>query len=70
MTGIKQRNTKKVEMTVNEMVTNKLQKQTKYLEKNNNLATENNIRQLPTKKKKKKIIVGDSMIKNITGTGT
>ena len=37
--------------------------------KNNNLATINNIRQLPTKKKKKIFIVCDSMIKNITGTG-
>ena len=34
--------------------------------KNNNLATVTNIKQLPTEKK---IIVGDSMIKNITGTG-
>ena len=37
--------------------------------KNNNLATENNISQLTTIKKKKIFIVGDSMIKNITGTG-
>ena len=37
--------------------------------KNNNLATENNISQLPTIKKKKIFIVGDSRIKNITGTG-
>ena len=37
--------------------------------KNNNLATENNISQLPTMKKKKIFIVGDSMIKNITRTG-
>ena len=36
--------------------------------KNNTLATENNISQLPTIKKKKIFIVGDSMIKNITGT--
>ena len=35
--------------------------------KNNNVATVNNIRQLPTEKKKKIFIVGDSMIKNITG---
>ena len=37
--------------------------------KNNNLATVNNIRQLLTDKKEKIFIVGDSMIKNITGTG-
>ena len=37
--------------------------------KNNNFATENNISQLPAIKKKKMFIVGDSMIKNITGTG-
>ena len=37
--------------------------------KNNNLATENNVRQLLTEKKKKIFIVGDSMIKNITGAG-
>ena len=37
--------------------------------KNNNLATVNNIRQLPTEKKKKIFVAGDSMIKNITGTG-
>ena len=37
--------------------------------KNNNLATENNISQLPAIKKKKIFIVGDSLIKNITGTG-
>ena len=37
--------------------------------KNNNLAAVNNVRQLPTEKKKKIFIVGDSMIKNITGTG-
>ena len=37
--------------------------------KNNNFATVNNIRHLPTEKKKKIFIVGDSMIKNITGTG-
>ena len=37
--------------------------------KNNPLATDNNISQLPTIKKKKIFIVGDSMIKNITGTG-
>ena len=37
--------------------------------KNNNLATENNIIQLPAIKKKKIFIVDDSMIKNITGTG-
>ena len=36
---------------------------------NNNLATENNIRQLPTKNKKKIFIVGDTTIKNITGMG-
>ena len=35
----------------------------------NNLAIENNISQLPTIKKKEIFIVGDSMIKNITGTG-
>ena len=34
--------------------------------KNNNLATENNISQFPTTKKKKIFIVGDSMIKNIS----
>ena len=37
--------------------------------KTNNLATVNNIRQFPTEKQKKIFIVGDSMIKNITGTG-
>ena len=37
--------------------------------KNNNLATVNNIRQLLTDKQEKIFIVGDSMIKNITGTG-
>ena len=37
--------------------------------KNNNLATVNNIKQLPTENKKKIFIVGDSMIKNFTGTG-
>ena len=37
--------------------------------KNNNLATVNNIEQLPTEKKRKIFIAGDSMIKNITGTG-
>ena len=37
--------------------------------KNNNLATEKNISQLPTIKKNRIFIVGDSMIKNITGTG-
>ena len=37
--------------------------------KNNNLATENNINQLPTIKKKKIFTVGDSMIENVTGTG-
>ena len=41
------------------MVTKKLQ----------DLATVNNIKQLVTEKKKKIFIVGDSMIKNITGTG-
>ena len=41
------------------MVTNKLQ----------DLATVNNIKQLTTEKKKKIFIVGDSMIKNITGMG-
>ena len=50
-------------------VTNKLQDQIKYQEKNNNLATANNIRQLPTEKKKKIFIVGGSIIKNITGAG-
>ena len=43
--------------------TNKIPRQ------NNNLATENNISQLPTIKKKKIFIVGDSMIKKITGAG-
>ena len=37
--------------------------------KNNNIATVNNIRRFSTKKKKKIFIVGDFMIKNITGTG-
>ena len=41
----------------------------KILRKNNNLATVNNIKQLPTEKKKKIFIVGDSKIKNVTGTG-
>ena len=36
---------------------------------NDNLATVNDIRQLPTEKKKKIFIAGDSMITNITGTG-
>ena len=36
--------------------------------KNNNLATVTNIKQLPTVKKKNIFVVGDSMIKNITGT--
>ena len=49
-------------MTANELVTNKLQDQIKYQ------ATVNHIRQLATEKKKKIFIVGDSMIKNITGT--
>ena len=44
-------------------------KSNKIPRKNNNLATENNISQLPTIKKKKIFIVGYSMIKNITGTG-
>ena len=56
-------------MTGNEMVTSKLQDQIKYQEKHYNFATENYIRQLPTEKKKKIFIVGDFMIKNITGTG-
>ena len=43
--------------------TNKIPRQ------NNNPATENNISQLPTIQKKKIFIVGDFMIKNITGTG-
>ena len=59
MASIKLTNTKKKEMTPNEMVTNKLQ----------DLATVNNIKQLTTEKKKKIFIVGDSMIKNITGRG-
>ena len=59
MASIKLTNTKKKEMTPNEMVTNKLQ----------DLATVNNIKQLATEKKKKIFIVGDSMIKNITGMG-
>ena len=59
MASIKLTNTKKKEMTPNEMVTKKLQ----------DLATVNNIKQLVTEKKKKIFIVGDSMIKNITGTG-
>ena len=37
--------------------------------KNNDLATVNNMKQLPTEKKKKIFIVGDFRIKNITGTG-
>ena len=37
--------------------------------KNNDLATVNSIKKLLTEKKKKIFIVGDSMIKNITGTG-
>ena len=37
--------------------------------KNNNIATVNNIRRFSTEKKKKIFIVGDFMIKNITGTG-
>ena len=36
---------------------------------NDNLATVNDIRQLPTEKKKKIFIAGDSMITKITGTG-
>ena len=50
------------------MVTNKLQEQIKQQEKNNNLATENNISSLPTKKKNQIFIEGDSSIENITGT--
>ena len=41
----------------------------KISRKNNNLPTVNNIRQLPTEKKKKIFIAGDPMIKNITGAG-
>ena len=37
--------------------------------KKDNLTTENNIRQLPTKKRKKIFVVGDSTIKNITDMG-
>ena len=65
MVCTKSRNTKKQEMTANEMLTNKLQEQIKYQEKI--VALQKN-RQLPTKKKKKIFIVGDSIIKNITGT--
>ena len=50
MVSIKSTNTKKKEMTANEMVTNKLQDQSL-----------NNIKQLPTENKKI-FIVGDSMI--------
>ena len=65
MVCIKSRNTKKQEMTANEVLTNKLQEQIKCQEKI--VALQKN-RQLPTKKKKKIFIVGDSIIKNITGT--
>ena len=51
------------------MITNILQKQIKCQEKKDNLTTENNIRQLPTKKRKKIFVVGDSTIKNITDMG-
>ena len=56
-------------MTANEMITNILQKQIKCQEKKDNLTTENNIRQLPTKKRKKIFVVDDSTIKNITDMG-
>ena len=47
----------------------KITRSNKIPRKNDNLVTVNNIKQLPTEKKKKIFIVGDSMIKNITGTG-
>ena len=47
----------------------KIARSNKIPRKNDNLVTVNNIKQLPTEKKKKIFIVGDSMIKNITGTG-
>ena len=68
MVSINSTNAKRKEMTANEMVTSKLQDPIKN-QKNNNLATINNIKQSPTKKKKKIFTVGHSMIKNITVTG-
>ena len=47
----------------------KITRSNKIPRKNDNLVTVNNIKQLPTEKKKKIFIVGDSMIKNITGMG-
>ena len=68
MVGKKSRKLKKKQVTLNEMVINKLQEQIKCL-KNNNLAKEKKIRQLSIKEKKEIFIVGDSIIKKITGTG-
>ena len=67
MVGKKSRKLKKKQVTLNEMVINKLQEQIKCL-KNNNLAKEKKIRQLSIKEKKI-FIVGVSIIKKITGTG-
>ena len=41
----------------------------KITRKNNNLATVNNIKQLPTEQKINCFIIGDSIIKNIAATG-
>ena len=56
-------------MTGNEMVTNKLQDQMKYQEKIITLQQKTISDNCQLKKKKKIFIVGDFMIKNITGTG-
>ena len=58
----KSRKLKKKQVTLNEMVINKLQEQIKCLK-------EKKIRQLSIKEKKEIFIVGDSIIKKITGTG-
>ena len=57
-------------MTENEMVTKKLQEQLKYQEKMITLQQKTiSYNCLKKKKKQKMFIVGDSMIKNIIGTG-
>ena len=70
MASIKSTNTKKKkEMTAGKQDGNQqITRLNKIPRKNNNLATVTNIKQLPTVKKKKIFVVGDSMIKNITGT--
>ena len=68
MASLKLTNTKK-EYDSERDINQKITKSNKMPRKNNNLVTVNNIKQLPTEKKKNIFIVGDSMIKNITGAG-